>query len=410
MSNQANVKSSQVFEKSAVIHLEFRQWSGSVVFDRADFKGEVPPDEVTATRGQKRLVDPKCLREFANIKDRAVSVLNDFGVPFLKGYLVSLDQLADVTRELDKLRNEYNSKRDQFVADLPKHLEDWASANDRFADNLRQRSPSGEDVASRIHADYTVTRVAPVPGHEELLDSAGLAGELVRDVQSRARKLLDSALERGEASQRAKSAISKILSKVSSLAYLDVKFSHLVNHFRSLLLRLPTQGAITDNAFLLFTTAMNMVVSKELLHGVLDGSNTLEMTMQRITKPQSVCGAASASVESAKPVVESIPSQNPVKSETNAPAHEMLEQAEFDFSDLDRELDALFEQAPAEPAQNGHTDSDKQTSAAAVVKTESEAPKEPRLESHVPANDATESDNDSDWEMYGEVPPPPPSF
>ena len=371
-----NSNQTQVFEKSAVIHLDFRQWSGSVVFDRADFKGEVPPDQVTATRGQKRLVDPKCLREFANIKERAQTVLNDYGVPFLKGYLVSLERLGDVTAELNKLRDEYNSKRDKFVEKLPEMLEAWATANGAFADNLRQRFPTRDDVASRIHADYSVTKVAPVPGCEQQLTTNGLAGELLRDIQSRARKLLEGALERGEATQRVRGAVVKMIDKISSLAYLNTTYMRVVNHFRDLLVRLPKQGTITDNAFVVFTTGMNMVASDELLVGILNGSNALGTALQRVTTP-----AASAPKIAASPI-------EPVAApavEPKAEHEQTAPQSELDF-DLDKDMADFFGDAPANESHR---------------KLEAGPAKEPAAPAII--------DSEEDWEMYGEVPPPPPA-
>lgn len=59
-----------------IFYLFFRQWTGSVAMTRADYSdgikdGTLPPDEVTANYGQKRVIDPKHLRIFETLKKRA---------------------------------------------------------------------------------------------------------------------------------------------------------------------------------------------------------------------------------------------------------------------------------------------------------------------------------------------------
>ena len=56
-----------------IFYLFFRQWTGSVAMTRADYSdgikdGTLPPDEVTANYGQKRVIDPKHLRIFETLK------------------------------------------------------------------------------------------------------------------------------------------------------------------------------------------------------------------------------------------------------------------------------------------------------------------------------------------------------
>ena len=66
-------------KKLVVFYLFFRQWTGTVSMSRSDYSartdGSLPPDEVTANYGMKRVIDPKHLRIFDTLKKRAETIL-----------------------------------------------------------------------------------------------------------------------------------------------------------------------------------------------------------------------------------------------------------------------------------------------------------------------------------------------
>lgn len=75
-------------QKLCVIYLFFRQWTGTATMQRADYMigkdGYLPPEEVTANYGQKRVIDPVHLRVFDTLKNEPRLFLPTTACPFAK--------------------------------------------------------------------------------------------------------------------------------------------------------------------------------------------------------------------------------------------------------------------------------------------------------------------------------------
>lgn len=409
------MSNNQVFEKSAVIHIQFRQWSGACVFDASDFTGELPPEEVTASRGNKKLVDPKTLKVFANIKERAKTSLLNVGVPFLEGYLIPLDKLNAVKATLDEFIKEYEAERDAFCANLEQYQRDWRLSYPEFEGNLARAAKSPEYVAERISASYSAVAIQPLG--DAAIHVNGLVDNILSDVVSRARLLLKQSLTGDTASNRVRGSIVKMLNKLSGLSFINSDLERVEELVRRILGNIPEHGPVTGAAFVTLTAAMQLVADEDLLGKIMKGELALD----------DVLANAGISLPDA-PVLQVAPVAKPqatvaVQAAPAAPAAVESSEEKENLS-LFEGLDDLFQEAKPEatqpksaqqtkpapiPVQENVVAEVQATPAAEPVAEPVVEPKveQPQVQSQPQGQEPEAQVSEDPFAIYGEVPPEP---
>ncbi len=278
-------------KKLVVFYLFFRQWTGTVSMSRSDYSagtdGSLPPDEVTANYGMKRVIDPKHLRIFDTLKKRAETILADAGLPFCKGVAVPVEKAPEVIKSLRELAEEFNKQRDRFCADLSRFCAEWKAQNPEFA--ARISLPQTYDVAGRINADFAVFQFQPAGQELDTTDSVGrtvngLFAEVIRDVSRRSRVLLIRSVSGKEAkdmSQRTLSALRLLREKLASLQFLNSGVRPLLTLFERLLGLMPTKGKFTSDQYNALNGALGLLSDENLLSEVAASRLTLDQYMER---------------------------------------------------------------------------------------------------------------------------------
>ncbi|WP_443743370.1 DUF3150 domain-containing protein [Sutterella sp.] len=270
--------------KLAVIYLFFRQWTGTVTMSRNDFEvgadGSLPPEDITASLGQKKLVDPRHLRVFATLKKRAETLLDEQGLPFCKGMAVPLDRAKEIVEALRQIAEEYNHERDLFVGALPKLSQEWLASHPEFANRLP--SPSPELVAGKIDADFAVTQFTPCE-----LDATGslnrkvegLFEAAIADIAKKSRDLLMRSLNGKTAedlSQKTLNRIKTIKAKLEGLRFINSGVNPLIEMLNRLLGLMPTKGKFSENQAAILCAALGLMSNEQSLREVASGTQTLD--------------------------------------------------------------------------------------------------------------------------------------
>lgn len=283
--NQAKDNMQVITEKSVLIHLDFRQWTGACAFSTEDIA--MPPKELVAAMGQKRLVDPKVLGVFSRIKDRAVALLDNAGTPFLKGWLVPVDRASFVIKGLDELKLEYEREKETFLQKLPDAYQNWAAEHPEFSRFIETARKAVNDVARRIHAQYCVCSF--VPSGLDVSDSLrqevlGLKDEILKDVVDRCHKLTDQSLTGKEiiSSRGARNTLATLFSKVSGLSYVDNSLVNVQTVLGQLVMMLPQGGPIEGRLLVALTTGVAMIASRKRIDEICAGTATLDETLGKM--------------------------------------------------------------------------------------------------------------------------------
>ena len=217
----------RIADRLAVIVLNFRQWSGETVLMKEDFTigdgGQLPPQEV-AHWGCKRICDPKELKVFGTIKQRAVRLLADVGVPFLGGIAIPLSKADTIVEKLDNMVAQYDNAKQDFLSRYDDIVSDWIAKNPEFSSELIQGSKTKSYVESRIKAEYSVFRVQPLDNDANNFSQAesDLGDKLLDEVSKTARELFKNSFAgKTSVTGRALSPIRAMRDRLMGLSFLD---------------------------------------------------------------------------------------------------------------------------------------------------------------------------------------------
>lgn len=222
-------------DRLAILQVDFDIWSGQTKLDDPDVKigvgGELPPKEF-ASLGQKFLIDKKHLLPFNRLKTEARRLCLAIGMPFMNGFAVPLDKIDGVCAELDKIAQEMDSLKVDFVDKYPQYVNEWLIKNPDYADAIREGTLPKEVVENRIGFDYQVFQVNPVnDAQSKKLNSmaSGLSDVLMDEIVDEANKFFHSNLKgRDTVGTTTKKTLKRLLDKVEGLSFLDSRFLKVV--------------------------------------------------------------------------------------------------------------------------------------------------------------------------------------
>ena len=271
-------------EKLVVVHLDFRQWTGTTVFKESDFQigdnGRLPPKAIIRELGSKNIIDPKELERFNTIKQRARSLLEQNGVSFMGGWGIPLDRAETILKELKVHADEYESAKAEFLKNYDKKVEEWIAQNPDFAPQLRSAVKSALEVDTRIYARFTAVRIAPVGDNDGLNAEVGsLAERLLKSVAQTANRLLVESLTGKQDSgvtQRPVGTLRKMREKLIGLQFLDNGISPLINMIDETIRRIPKSGKIMGQAFWLMQGCVSILSDIDRMKAIANGALTLD--------------------------------------------------------------------------------------------------------------------------------------
>lgn len=272
----------------ALVYLFFRQWTGTTSMARTDYavgaNGSLPPSEVAASYGLKRVIDPKELRVFENLKRRAEALLENVGLPFCKGTVIPVAKSAEVISGLKGIAEEYNRERDRFVSELPTLCQQWIAKNPGFASRLV--IPTQHDIAERINADFAIFQFTPLGNGLDATKSVnrtvdGLFGEVIADVVRRAKILRSKSVEGKQPedlSQRTLSTLRVIEQKLRGLQFINTGVLPIVELVDRLLSWMPRrrEGKFSVHQFQALHAGLGVLVDEDLLQQVASRQVTLD--------------------------------------------------------------------------------------------------------------------------------------
>lgn len=271
--NKKNV--SQLF---CVVQLDFRQWTGMTVLSSEDFHlgdgGSLPPSEAIGDLGSKRICDPKLLKEFSQIKKRAVRLLEAHGVQDFGGYAIPLERSKQVLEQLQDLKDAYNDRKAEFVARYNESIEEWIAANPQFANNIRAGVIPREEVETRIYADFNVFKIQPVSEEQAAAFEAkvnSLGEKLIDSVVKTAEDLYrNSFLGRDFCNAKILSPLKKIRERLDGLSFLDSKIQPIVTMIDNTLRDLPKEGPYKGNEFVRLLACCVILADRNRIRDMCD--------------------------------------------------------------------------------------------------------------------------------------------
>lgn len=275
-------------QKLCVIYLFFRQWTGTATMRRADYTigkdGYLPPEEVTANYGQKRVIDPVHLRVFDTLKKRAETLLADHGLPFCKGMVLPVDKAAGILTGLRAIADEYNRARDNLASSLDEKCREWIASNPQFAEQIRAAQPNVGNIVQRINADFAVFRFVPAEVEIDQTDSLkrtvdGLFDEVIDDVVKRSRLLHKRSVSGKTAddlSQRTLSTFKVMKEKLTGLRFLNGGVSPIIDLIDRLLALMPSRGKFSPDQFNALNASLGILCDEQLIKEVATGKLTLD--------------------------------------------------------------------------------------------------------------------------------------
>lgn len=333
-------------ERLCVVYLYFRQWTGTVSMCQDDYSvgkdGSLPPQQVAANYGQKRVIDPKYLRVFEALKKRAESLLADHGLPFCKGTVIPLAQAKVVLTSLADIARDYNKERDAFVAQLEERSQEWINRNPDFAEQIKAASPVAKDIATRINADFAVMRFQPLGPEVDVSQSLnravdGLFAEVIADVAKRSAQLYRRSVfgkKPEDLSQRTLSAIKTMRVKLTGLRFLNSGVGPIIALLDRLLGILPAKGKFSVHQYNAFNAALGLLRDEAMLREVALGKQTLDEYL----------ACALPETRRALPTLESVGKPFDVQAIKNPSLSDAQTRDTYaQIPDLTRELELCFE-------------------------------------------------------------------
>ena len=122
------VKEIDTLSKLLLVDLNVSIWSGRKKLRTEDLGAGVtlPPSEL-ASLGSKKIINSDELKEFENLKRRAVRLLELNGVRFLGGYGLPDEVAPEVAAELEDIKRKFEDQRVAFIKAYDSNFDAWVN-------------------------------------------------------------------------------------------------------------------------------------------------------------------------------------------------------------------------------------------------------------------------------------------
>lgn len=211
---------------------------------------KLPPEDL-ASLGSKRLLDPDQLTVFNRLKKEAERICLRVGTRFLGGFAVPSESAADITKELERIAEDFVAAKTEFIAGYDAAVTDWVVRHPEFAGIIEQAVDSVEFVSTRLSFDYLVVSIGlpdtlPPVDIARLENKIGsLSEQMFYEISVEANHLIEqSLLGKDQVTRNALRPIRRMRDKLDGLGFLDHRVAPVVSTIDDLLARIPTKGAI----------------------------------------------------------------------------------------------------------------------------------------------------------------------
>lgn len=269
----------QKLEKICVVTPQITIWTGETVLRDWDINlgegGELPPKEF-AKLGNKALINKERLKVFRNIRENFKRALSLKGVPFLGGYAIEVSQFASMKENLDSMIANFQAELENLCRNYDAVVDEWIQMNPKYATSIQQAKLPVEKVRGRFSASYAVNKVLPLDGEEETLlqQVGGLHSVLMHEIRKEASEYLrKSLMGNNKISQKARSVLKRITTKLDALAFLNPNVVTLSGILKTIDLTLPKKGYLEGEDFFKMYSLMSILSSQELTEKISQGSD-----------------------------------------------------------------------------------------------------------------------------------------
>lgn len=228
-------------------------------------KGVSLPPTAVASLGSKKFIDPKEITKFNRLRDQAFNACEKVGIKFLGGFAVPFDKADDLSLELDGIMTDFESVRQDFLANYDALIEGWCAQNPDWAQILRRAITPKARVAESISSDYTLFQVSVPDGVSSdrmNAKTSTLGSQLFIEVAKEAKKFVDESLriktgtnssryrtDNEGVTQKALRPIRRMRDKMEGLAFLSSSVRPVIDYIDSILSNMPDKGRIQNKAF-----------------------------------------------------------------------------------------------------------------------------------------------------------------
>ncbi len=249
MTNQAT----SVLSDIVAVQLHVSQWTGRKKLADTDLSlnGEVPPKEII-NLGSKHTTDPEALKVFNTIKRRMERACLSVGIPFLGGYAVPSHKADELAKMLNQFVGQYELEKTAYLQKHESIQTDWIKKFPTYENILVKALTPTSDVEKRINANFSMFKVQSA--QSAITVDAGLSNQvdslgetLDADILKSSRKLLDSLTGAIQPNQTNVASLRKLREKVEGLAFLNGRFSKLVNKIKQVEAAMPITGKLNTD-------------------------------------------------------------------------------------------------------------------------------------------------------------------
>ncbi|MFC1337418.1 MAG: DUF3150 domain-containing protein [gamma proteobacterium symbiont of Clathrolucina costata] len=272
-------------EQLAILQIDFDIWSGQVKLDDPDLKlgvgGELPPKELVEL-GRKYVINKAHLKPFNRLKTKARRLCLSRGMSFMNGFAVPIQTIDQISAELDKIADEMNDLKANFLANYDQWIDEWETKNPEYAQAIRAGALPKAVVTKRIGFDYQVFQVNPVNEiQSKKLNTmaAGLAGELMSEIVDEANSFFHSSLKGKESCQsNTQKTLKRICDKVDGLSFLDSRFLSVVELLNKTISGYAGYGKVVDGEqFYRILSATLILSSPDKIKDYAEGTVDLDV-------------------------------------------------------------------------------------------------------------------------------------
>ncbi|ADC73358.1 hypothetical protein TK90_2874 (plasmid) [Thioalkalivibrio sp. K90mix] len=229
---------------------------------------DLPPDQI-ATMGVFRAFDPKLTNGLQAVKREAERLLSEVGVKFGRmGRVVPPEELERIEKEMEKLRTKFSQKEADMLAAHDAQNAEWINKYPDWAPVLEKKAVSQSELKRKTEFRYHVMHVMPAgSGGDTHKAIAGLSGQLIREVVSDCREILDkSFLGRETVPQKALNGIRTIRRKIAGLAFVAPQATAVRDFLDATLNTMPESGSLSTGQTHAMRSTLHTLADPEALN------------------------------------------------------------------------------------------------------------------------------------------------
>jgi hypothetical protein len=247
------------------VMLEAHLWSGRQRLKREQLIRDNPmlsglPQVELANLGTVKICDPAEIKIFNKLKNKALRILEQNGLPLFGAYGIPVAKFNLVYEKLKAIEEEFMATAAVFIQRYDAAIEEWKGKNLEWA-NLFDNIPKATQVAGRLSFNfhcYSIEQPEEVEGTKANAHYAetmgGLKGELLREVAKEANDMVTRYLfgkEKGGVndvrttiSRRTLQPLFRTAEKLHAFAFLDADVQPLATLVDTVLSWMPIEGKI----------------------------------------------------------------------------------------------------------------------------------------------------------------------